>query len=220
MAEAHEQGEIRAGESKDRLNGATQVNMPSALSNAAREQWLAPSAGVQHFIPRDDEVETRLIEIEKLIRHRNYNAAIRLAGKVELGNADFAATYALLVQEKVARASVALGDRYLAQGERERAVASYRAALEAKADPASGAVTALAAGAVSELVKLRSSLIDQLGAMLVDQKYDAWCPTRARLKGASILDHLKDLAPDVRLVDALGPRMPPGWPPQENPQSG
>lgn len=219
MAEGNEREDMRG---RDDMAGSTQINAPTALSNLAREEWLAPTVGVQHFIPQDEQVNVKLIEIEKLIRHRNYHAAIREAGTVDLKDTHFAATYALVVHEKLARARIALGDRYLARGDKERAMASYGAALKAQANPASVAVANLTANAVTDLVKSRSALIDRIGDMLIGRDYAAWCDTRRQLGQSSILDHVTPaiVAADISLTDALGPRVPVYWPPKENLQGG
>jgi prefoldin subunit 5 len=55
---------------------------------------------------------------------------------------------------------------------------------------------------------------------MIKGQYEEWCETRRRLQDLSILDHLKGIVPDVRLEEALGPRVPPNWPPKANPKEG
>jgi hypothetical protein len=205
----------------NKLVDLTDVHAPASLSNAVRERKLAPHAGTLHFIPRDEKVESKLIEVEKLIRRGSYTAALREARLIEVAGSGLASSYALMVQEKVARANVALGDRYLARGDRERATSSYRAAIEARdGDAGTRAVAGIAGAGVRELVARRTELLDTLRTMITESKYERWCETRRGIREGSILDHVRDLTPDIRLEELLDPRKPVGWPPRENPQGG
>ena len=222
MAKKSSEGKGTAAEGlKDRLAGVTAVHAPALPSSAVRESKLAPHAGSRHFVPRDEQVEGKLIAVEKLIRRGSYTAALSEARGIELADTDLASSYGLIIQEKVARASVALGDRFLARGDREQAASSYRAAIEARdGDAGSRAVAGLTGGAVTELVARRTELLDTIREMINTSKYEKWCEAHKGIKGTSILDHVKGVATDLSFAELLGPRLPVGWPPKENPRSG
>jgi hypothetical protein len=205
---------------EDKLVGLTEINAPTPLSNAVRDQKLDPQIGTRHFVPRDEQIEGKLIEVEKLIRRRSYNAAIREASRIKLDDSNLASTYTLMINEKVTRAQVAIGDRYLARGDIDRAKRSYRTAVEARADVKTKAVSELTKGAVEELIKSRESLINKIKGIIIEGQYEEWCETRKHLQNSSILDYVNGVIPDIRLEDALGPRIPPNWPPKDNPKEG
>jgi hypothetical protein len=221
MRDSKERPDPNAVSLKDKLIGLTEVNAPAPLSNAVRDQELAPKTGTRHFIPRDERIEEKLIEVEKLIRRRSYNAAIGEANRTDLGDSHLASTYALMLREKTTRAQVALGDRYLADGDAARAKDSYQAAVEPRAsDAMTRAVADLTRTAVREVVSTRTELIGKIKTMMGEARYEDWCDTRRRLQDSSILDHVRAILPDVRLADALGPRVPSNWPPKGNPKDG
>lgn len=221
MSEANESTSVTSVSLKDALIGLTEINAPAPLSNAVRDKRLAPATGTLQFVPRDEQAEQKLIEIEKLIRRRSYKAAIREARGINIQDANLASTYMLMIQEKVVRAQVGLGDRYLARGDRERAKKAYREASAVHAgDARFEAINELTTNAVNQLVKSRSDLVEKLKGMLIEGQYEDWCETRRRLQDSSILDHLKGIIPDVSLVEALGSGVPPHWPPKDKPGEG
>ncbi len=221
MSEANDSTSVASTSLKDALIGLTEINAPAPLSNAVRDRKLAPAAGTLQFVPRDEQAEQKLIEIEKLIRRRSYKAAIREARAINIRDANLASTYTLMIQEKVVRAQVGLGDRYLARGDRERARKAYReASMMHAGDARFEAISNLTTNAVNQLVKSRTDLIEKLKGMLIEGQYEDWCETRRRLQDSSILDHLKGILPDVSLVEALGSGVPPHWPPKDKPGEG
>lgn len=205
----------------DHLVGVTEVHAPTPLSNAIRDAKLMPGVGTRHFLPRDEAIEGQLVEVEKLIRRRSYQAAVRAAQAVKLDQSDLASTYSLIVHEKIARAHLASGDRYLARGNHEKARASFRQAVQARSADARTVEAANMAGKiVGDLIASRSALIEQMRGMMAERQYENWCGVRHGLQNGSILDHLKNVVADVRLEQALGPRIPPNWPPRQSPHDG
>ncbi|HJV84150.1 MAG TPA: hypothetical protein VJ698_01640 [Noviherbaspirillum sp.] len=221
MSEANDSTSVSSVSLKDALIGLTEINAPAPLSNAVRDKKFAPAAGTLQFVPRDEQAEQKLIEIEKLIRNRSYKAAIREARAINIQDANLASTYTLMIQEKVVRAQVGLGDRYLAWGDRERAKKAYRDATSAPASDARfETINKLTTTAVNQMVKLRGDLVEKIKGMLSAGQYEEWCETHRRLQDSSILDHLKDIIPDVSLVEGLGSGIPPHWPPKDKPGDG
>jgi len=205
----------------DHLSGLTEVNAPTPMSNATRDARLAPGAGTRQFLPKDEQVECQLLEVEKMIRERSFNKAVAAAQAIKLGETGMASTYALLVGEKMARAQLSSGDRHLARGDRDKARANYQAAIDARTnDPSASAVALLATSMVSELVKSRTGAIASIGDMVVAGNYQNWCGARQQLQQGSILDHLDGLVADVSLEQALGPHLPVGWPPRAVSEGG
>jgi hypothetical protein len=92
----------------DKLVGVTTANAPVLVSGAVLEQQLSPNAASCHFMTRDAQVEGKLIEVEKLIRRRSYNVAIREARQVRFDDSDLASTYDLMINEKIARSGETL----------------------------------------------------------------------------------------------------------------
>jgi hypothetical protein len=212
---------VRAG-LDDRLSGLTEVNAPTPMSNATRDARLAPGAGTRQFLPRDEQVECQLLEVEKMIRGRSFNKAFMAAQAIKLGETGMASTYALLVGEKMARAQLSSGDRHLARGDRDKARASYQAAIDARTHVLvlAGDAARLANHMVSELVKLRTGAIASIGEMIIAGQYQNWCGARHQLQQGSILDHLDGMVADVSLEQALGPHLPVGWPPRAVAEGG
>ena len=205
----------------DRLSGVTEVNAPTPMSNATRDARLAPGVGTRQFLPKDEQVECQLLEVEKMIRRRSFNKAIATAQAIKLGETGLASTYALLVNEKVARAQLSSGDRHLARGERDKARASYQAAIEARtADPSTATVAQLSNKMVGELVKSRTGIIANIAGMIAAGEYQNWCGARQQLQQGSILDHLGSIVPDISLEHALGPTLPVDWPPRASHEGG
>jgi tetratricopeptide (TPR) repeat protein len=206
---------------EDRFVSFTEVNAPSPLSNTIRDQKLSPTVGERHYIPQDEEVEVKLVEIEKLMRRGSYSAALRSAQSINFEEVNLASTYALIVNEKVARANVALGDRYLAKGDLDRAKNNYQAAIDlANSDEKTKALTGLTKQAITDLSESRSSLIETLREILISQDYERWCEIRKGIQNTSILDHLSSVVRDVSLTEILEPQVPPKWPPIADPRRG
>lgn len=205
----------------DRPLGITEVNMPNPMSNQGRDKRLAPDAGTRQFLPKDEQVECQLLEVEKLIRRRSYNKAIDAARSIKLLDVGLGEPYALLVNEKIARAQLAGGDRHMARGNLDKARASYQAAIEARsAEPGTAAAAELSNRIVTQLVKDRTGIIASIQDMIVTGQYQNWCGAKRQLQDGSILDHLGGIVPDVSLEQALGPSLPLNWPPRAHPQDG
>lgn len=221
MSENQEPDSAMRAELADNLQGVTEVNAPTPLSNATRDARLAPTVGTRQFLPKDEQVEGQLLTVEKLIRRRSFNKAISTARSITLDDSGMASTYALLVNEKIARAQLSSGDRHLARGDKEKARASYRAAIEARsADPGTATAAQLSNKIVTELLRNRTALMAVLQEMLVAGQYEKWCGARKQLQDGSLLDHLAGIVPDIRLEQALGPALPVNWPPRANVQDG
>jgi hypothetical protein len=221
MSEHQESSAAAQAELADHLSGVTEINAPNPVSNATRDARLSPTVGTRQFLPKDEQVECQLIEVEKLIRRRSFNKAVSTAQAIKLDDVGLASTYALLVNEKVARAQLANGDRHLARGDREQARASYKAAIEARSnDPGTGAVAQLAHNMVSELIKTRTGIIANIQDMIIAGEYERWCGAKKQLQEGSILDHLGGIVQDVNLEQALTPYLPVGWPPRASNQGG
>jgi len=221
MSEHQDPEPITRAELADRLSGATEVNAPNAMSNASRDAHLSPTVGTRQFLPKDEQVECQLLAVEKLIRRRSYNQAIDSARNIKLGDVGLASTYAMMISEKISRAQLASGDRYLARGDKDRARAAYQAAIAARSvDPGTAAAAELGGQVVGKLVQTRAGLIANIQEMLVAGQYEKWCGARSQLQDGSILDHLGSLVPDIRLEQALGLSLPVSWPPRANPQDG
>jgi len=207
---------------EDKLVGLTEANAPVPMSKAVRDQKLAPGTGTSQFVPRDEQVEEKLIKVEKLIRRGNYKTAIREAHQLKFDDStNLAATYALMVNEKITRAQIAIGDRHLAKGDIRQAKSSYQAAITAQgADAKTRAVAEITSNAVEQIIKTRDDLIAKLSDIIIEGQYEEWCETRRRIQDTSILDHLADIIPDISLEEVLGPRIPPNWPPKDDPRKG
>jgi hypothetical protein len=205
----------------DSLSGVTEVNAPNPMSNPSQDARLSPTVGTRQFLPKDEQVEFQLLEVEKMIRRRSFNKAVAVAQGIKLGDTGMASTYALLVHEKIARAQLAGGDRHMARGDTEKARASYRAAVEARtADPGTASAAQLSNNIVAELVKNRTALVGSLHDMLGKGDYERWCSACRQLLDGSVLDHLGTLVADIRLEQALGLQIPPHWPPRASVQDG
>lgn len=221
MSEHQDPDPAARAELASRPLGITEVNMPNPMSNQGRDKRLAPDTGTRQFLPKDEQVECQLLEVEKLIRRRSYNKAIDAASSIKLSDVGLNEPYALLVNEKIARAQLAGGDRHMARGNLDKARASYQAAIEARsAEPGTAAAAELTNHIVTQLVKDRTGIIASIQDMVVTGQYQNWCGAKRQLQEGSILDHLGGIVPDVSLEHALGPSLPPSWPPRANPQDG
>ncbi|MFJ6277517.1 Tc toxin subunit A-related protein [Bacillus thuringiensis] len=201
---------------EDKLVGLTEVNIPKPMSNTVRDQKLSPKIGVRHFIPRDEQIESKLVEVEKLIHRRSYNTAIREAREIKFDDSNLASIYTLMINEKITRAQVAIGDRYLARGDIKQAKQSYKAAIKLQeADIKTKTIAEITKNMVDQIQKTREGMFGDLQQIMIEKEYKKWCDTRRRLQDTSILDFIPTIIPDISLTEVFGPQPPPNWPPKD-----
>jgi hypothetical protein len=88
-----------------------------------------PDATPLHQIPQSDE-EVVLSKVENLLGKGHYGTAIREAKALKIPRSPLAAQYEFLLQEKISRAYIGIGDRYFIRGNKENAKDFFAQAIK------------------------------------------------------------------------------------------
>jgi hypothetical protein len=150
--------------------------------------------------------------MEDLLGRGHFGAALREADALKLGDAALAGRYEFIRQEKVSRAQIGVGDRYVLRGDRRNARRFYERALEPDtADPVVREVAEVASRVFDDLAVQRRALIRGLHEDIEKDQFAGWCGRKKTLSHLTILDAApirERIFPDFRLEQIFGERPP------------
>jgi hypothetical protein len=177
-----------------------------------------PDATPLHQIPQSDE-EVVLSKVENLLGKGHYGTAIREAKALKISRSPLAARYEFLLQEKISRAYIGIGDRYFIRGNKENAKNFFAQAI--KPDTTNQvilSVAALAERAFEQLLAKRQGLLDGLVNVIKDGSYSGWCGKKNSVLIDTVIDTntiREAISADFSMEDVFGDTPPispsPGW---------
>lgn len=192
----------------------------SRVSSRIATQLAHPNATPLHQIPGENQMEIDLSKVENLIGKGHYGTALREAKALEIDrDSPIADHYEFILQEKIARTQIGIGDRYFIRGDNENAKQFYKRALQLETENATlRGVAELATQTFDRLLNKRQELFEGLKNDIEEDAYAEWCEKKNQVQTGTLIDEsaIRDVIfPDFVVEDILGERSPitttPGW---------
>ena len=190
----------------------------TSLSSSVLDILVHPNATPLHQIPQSEE-EVVLSKIESFLGKGNYGAAIREAKALKIPHSALGPQYEFLLQEKISRAYVGIGDRYFIRGNKDSAKKFFDRAIKPEiTNPSILKVASIAELTFEKLLTQRRELLDDLVNVIKDNSYAGWCEKKNSLIADTVIDATtirEAISADYSFEGVFGDDPPisprPGW---------